>query len=182
MKKLLILLVALGLIVGCASSAYQRSLNDLPDHDFSVQIPEGWWKPQSTNKYLITKDGAHLQYVRIQQRPLDRPFLHTKKKLRSRMLPLESARIITDELASDRYIMNFQVIENAPAVIDGHAGFKLVFTYENKKGAQFKTLYYGFINGDSFFNLRYNAAIRHYYDKDIADFNQIFNSFKLVKG
>ena len=98
------------------------------------------------------------------------------------MLPLESARIITDELASDRYIMNFQVIENAPAVIDGHAGFKLVFTYENKKGAQFKTLYYGFINGDSFFNLRYNAATRHYFEKDIADFKHILNSFKLVRG
>lgn len=182
MKKLLILFVALSLMAGCASSAYKRSLKDLPDHDFSVKIPEGWWKPQSTNKYLITKDGAHLQYVRIQQRPLDRPFLHSKKKLRNRMLPMESARVIIDELASDRYIMNFKVIENAPATIDGHAGFKIVFTYANKKGAQFKTLYYGFISGNSFFNLRYNAATRHYYDKDIADFEQIFTSFKLDRG
>jgi hypothetical protein len=182
MKKLVVLLVALGLIAGCASSAYKRSLEELPDHEFSVNIPEGWWKPQSTNKYLITKDGAHLQYVRIQQRPLDRPFRHTKKMLRNRMLPLESARVIIDELASDRYIMNFKVAENSPAVIGGHSGFKIVFTYENNKGAQFKTLYYGFINGDSFFNLRYNAATRHYYDKDITDFKQILNSFKLDRG
>ena len=182
MKKLVVLLIAFGLIAGCASSAYKRSLKDLPDHDFSVNIPEGWWKPQSTNKYLITKDGAHLQYVRIQQRPLDRPFRHTKKKLRNRMLPLESARVIIDELASDRYIMNFKVVENSPAVIGGNSGFKIVFTYENKKGAQFKTLYYGFISGNSFFNLRYNAATRHYYDKDIADFNQILSSFRLDRG
>ena len=182
MKKLVVILVAVCLIGGCASSAYRRSLKDLPDHDFSVKIPDGWWKPQSTNKYLITKDGAHLQYVRIQQRPLDLPFRSTKKKMRPRMLPLESARVIIDELASDRYIMNFKVVENSPAVIGGHSGFKIVFTYENKKGAQFKTLYYGFINGDFFFNMRYNAVTRHYYDKDIADFKQMLNSFKLDRG
>ena len=98
------------------------------------------------------------------------------------MLPLESARIIIDEIASDRKIMNFKVVENTPALIDGHAGFKILFTYKNKKGAEFKTLYYGFISGDSFFNLRYSAATRHYYDKDIADFKQILSSFKLVEG
>ena len=98
------------------------------------------------------------------------------------MLPLESARVIIDELESDRYIMNFKVVENAPAFIGGHSGFKIVFTYENKKGAEFKTLYYGFINGDSFFNMRYNAVTRHYYDKDIADFKQMLSSFKLDRG
>ena len=182
MKKLVVILVAIGLIAGCASSAYRRSLKDLPDHDFSVNVPEGWWKPQSTNKYLITKDGAYLQYVRIQQRPIDQPFRNTKKKMRPRMLPLESARVIIDELASDRYIMNFKVVEHSPALIDGHSGFKIVFTYENKKGAEFKTLYYGFINGDWFFNLRYNAVTRHYYDKDIADFQKMLISFKLKRG
>jgi hypothetical protein len=182
MKKLLLLLMSLGLIFSCASAANKRSLNDLPKSDFSVEIPAGWWKPQYVNKYLLTKDGPLLQYVFIQQRPIDRPFKNTQKKLRKRMLPLESARIIIDEIASDHKIMNFNVVENTPALIDGHAGFKILFTYKNKKGAEFKTLYYGFISGDSFFNLRYSAATRHYYDKDIADFEQIVFSFKLVEG
>jgi len=182
MKKLLILIVSVCLIAGCASSAYKRSLKDLPDHDFSVEIPDGWWKPQSTNKYLITKDGANLQYVRIQQRPLDRPFKNTNRKLRPRMLPLESASVIIDEIAADRYILNFKVVENAPAIIDGHSGFKILFTYKNRKGAEFKTLYFGFINGDSFFNVRYNAVTRHYYNKDVDDFKKILSSFKLVEG
>ena len=69
-----------------------------------------------------------------------------------------------------------------PAIIDGRAGFKILFTYKDKKGSEFKTLYFGFINGDSFFNLRYNAATRHYFEKDAADFKQILNSFKLVRG
>lgn len=98
------------------------------------------------------------------------------------MLPLESARIIIDEIASDRNITNFKVIENTPAIINGHAGFKILFTYKDKKGSMFKTLYYGFISDNTFFNLRYNAAMRHYYDKDIADFQQILDSFKLFEG
>ena len=98
------------------------------------------------------------------------------------MLPLESASIIIDEIASDRNIANFKVVENTPAVINGHAGFKIIFTYKDKNGSMFKTLYYGFIRSNTFFNLRYNAAMQQYYDKDIADFKLILNSFKLVEG
>ncbi len=96
------------------------------------------------------------------------------------MLPQEAAGIIIDELASDRYLMNFKVIENAPAGIDGQAGFKILFSYQDKKGTPFKTLYYGFISGDSFYNLRYCAAMRHYFEKDLATFEQIISSFQLI--
>ena len=175
-------LIFLCFISGCVSMANERSLKDLPDYDFSVQIPKGWWKPQYVNKYLITKDGPFLQYILIQQRPLKRPFRHTKKIFRKGMLPWESAGIIIDEIASDRNITNFEVLENAPAIIDQHEGFKILFTYKDKKGANYKTLYYGFISGDSFYNLRYNAAMKDYFEKDLVDFKQILKSFKLVEG
>jgi len=180
MKKLISLLICLLFIIGCASAAKERSLKKLPDAGFSVDIPDGWWKPGYTNKFLITRDGPYIQYVLIQQRPLDKTFRNTQKKIRSRMLPQEAAGIIIDELASDRYLMNFSVIENAPATVDGHSGFKLLFTYKDKKGSEFKTLYYGFISEDSFYNLRYCAAVGPYFEKDIAGFEQIVNSFKLV--
>ncbi len=180
MKKLMPFLICLLFIFSCVSAAQERSLKKLPDADFTVEIPDGWWKPEYISKYLITKDGPFLQYVLIQKRPLDKTFKHTKKKIRSGMLPQEAAGIIIDELASDRYLMNFKVIENAPASIDGHAGFKILFSYQDKKGSPFKTLYYGFISGDSFYNLRYCAAMRHYFEKDIATFEQIISSFKLI--
>ena len=183
MNKLIIPIISLCLIAGCVSAAYKRSLKDLPEHDFSVEIPDGWYKPKYEKRYLITKEEkATLLYVFIQQRPLDRSFKNTKKKLKKRMLPLESAGIILDELASDRRIMNFKVLQNTPAMIDGHAGFKILFTHRNKKGFKYKTLYYGFISGNSFYNLRYSAGIPDYFDKGIPDFKQILSSFKLHKG
>lgn len=180
MKKLLPLLIALLAFSGCASVAQERSLKNLPGNDFVVEIPEGWYKPKYEKRYLITKDDAFLQYVLIQQRPIDRPYRNTKKKLNKGMLPQEAADVIIDEIASDHRIFNFNVIENTPAMIDGHEGFKILFTFKDKNGATFKTLYYGFISGDSFFNLRYNAAMRHYFEKDIADFEQILSSFRVV--
>jgi hypothetical protein len=120
--------------------------------------------------------------VFIQQRPIDRPYRNTKKKLNKGMLPQEAAGVIIDEIASDRRIYNFTVIENVPAIIDGHAGFKILFTHKNKKGFKYKTLYYGFISGNSFFNLRYSAGMQDYYDKGIADFIRIFGSFQVRMG
>ena len=96
------------------------------------------------------------------------------------MLPQEAAGVIIDEIASDRLIYNFNVIENVPAIIDGREGFKILFTYKDQKGSAFKTLYYGFISGDSFYNLRYNAAARYYFEKDIAVFEQLLSSFKVA--
>ena len=96
------------------------------------------------------------------------------------MLPQEAAGIIVDELASDRHLMNFRLLENAPVTVDSHPGFKILFTYKDKKGSHFKTLYYGFISKGSFYTLRYCAAIPHHYDKDIADFDHIISSFRLA--
>ncbi len=179
MKKLMPFMTCLILFFGCASMAQNHSLEKLPDSNFSIEIPNGWWKPEHIAKYIITKDGPFLQYVLIQQRPIDKPFTHTQKKIKSEMLPQEAAGIIIDELASDRYLTNFSVIENAPAVVDGHDAFKILFSYKNKKGAEFKTLYYGFISGDSFYNLRYCAEMQLYFEKDLPTFEQIIGSFKL---
>jgi len=63
--------------------------------------------------------------------------------------------------------------------VDGHAGFKILFTYKDKKGSQFKTLYYGFVSADSFYSLRFCAAVPQYFEKDIASFDRIVSSFKL---
>jgi hypothetical protein len=180
MKKSSTLLLLLFFISSCASLAQQRSLKDLPGSDFTIEIPAGWWKPARINQFLITRDGAFKQYVLIQKRPLARPFRHTKKTIKQGMLPQEAAGIIIDEIASDRNILNFKVLQNAPAVIEGNAGFKIVFTYGGKNGSSYKTLYYGFIHGSSFYSLRYNARRQSFYAKDLEAFEAMVKSFRLL--
>lgn len=161
------------------SAPFANSAELISSH-FSVDIPQGW-RRVATGKYLmVTKSNPFLQYVLIQRRPIDRPFKHTNKKIEEGMLPHEAAEIVIDEIAADHRIQGFKVTENIPAIIYRHEGFKLLFSYKNKKGTSFKTIYYGFIDGDAFYNLRYNASKQHYLEKDIRIFERILYSFKLL--
>jgi hypothetical protein len=96
------------------------------------------------------------------------------------MLPQEAAEVILDEITSDRAVLNFQVLENLPAAVNGYNGFRLMFTYRTKGGYKFKTLYYGFLQGEWFYSLRYNAADGRYSDKDVETFREVLESFKIM--
>jgi hypothetical protein len=96
------------------------------------------------------------------------------------MLPEEAAEIVVNEIIADSNIRNFSLLENIPARIAGNSGFRLTFVYTDADGFVFKTLYYGFINGNTFYNLRYGATQEEYFQKDLKTFEKVFNSFKLV--
>lgn len=168
--------VLLILIAGCVHAVEHQE----PIYTFSVTIPEGWKKLDTEKFLIITRDVAYKQYALIQERPIDKPFKHTRKTLRRGMLPQEAAGIIVDEISSDINLSNFQLIANTPASVRGHEAFKILFTYKDQYGTDFKTLYYGFIKGEIFYNLRYTAKKIDYFEKDLATFEKFVDSFKLV--
>jgi hypothetical protein len=168
--------VLLILIASCAHGVE----NQEPNFTFSVTIPEGWRKLDTDKFLIITKDVAYNQYALVQERPLDRPFKHANKQLRRGMLPQEAAGIIVDEISSDINLSNFQLIANTPASIAGHRGFRILFTYKDQYGMEFKTLYYGFIRGEIFYNLRYTAKKADYFVKELATFQKFMGSFRFT--
>jgi len=177
MKKLLCLIFLF--VASCASLGQPGNPSQSASPSFTLEFPEEWRKV-TTGKYLmITRDGAFAQYILVQQRHVDQPFNHTKKKIDKSMLPQEAAGVILDEITSDRTVLNFQVLENLPAAVNGYNGFRLVFTYKIKGGYKFKTLYYGFLQGDWLYSLRYNAADDRYSDKDLETFKEVLESFKI---
>ncbi len=151
-------------------------------YDFTIDIPEGWRKIDNNRYLFLTKESPFLQYVMVQNRPIGLMFRHTKKKIEKGMLPEEAALVIIDEIASDDNILNFTVLANGPAAIQGHDGFRILFTYTDKEGSRFKTLYYGFIKEDTFFNLRYTAAEQNYFQQDVGTFHRMLNSFEVVSA
>jgi hypothetical protein len=154
---------------------------DAPSCHFSVILPEKWMKFKTDDYLLVSKDGPFLQYVLIQERQVGEPFEHTGKTLHRGMLAQEAAQVIIDEISADRGISNFQVVENRPARINGLDGFNLVFTHKNRDGLLFRTQYYGFLSGARFYAIRYNAAQRYYFDKDIHTFESILSSFEVTE-
>jgi hypothetical protein len=100
--------------------------------------------------------------------------------MRSGMMPEEAAEVIINEILADTNVRNFSVTENIPARIDGNNGFRLAFVYTDVDGYMFKTIYYGFIKGDTFFNIRYGATQEDYFQKDLKTFDGVLKSFKLA--
>jgi hypothetical protein len=173
--------VLLLFMTACASWVPAAGLHDSPSYHFSVTLPEKWMQFKTDDYLLVSKDGPFLQYVLIQERDVDQPFGHTSKILHSGMLAQEAAQVIIDEISSDRGVSDFQVVENRPARINGLDGFKLLFTHRNRDGLLFQTQYYGFLSDDRFYAIRYNAAQRYYFDKDIQTFETILSSFQVTE-
>jgi hypothetical protein len=137
-------------------------------------------KYDSGTTVMISRDGPYLQYVLLQERSLNQPFHHTRKRLTAYMLPHEMAQVIIDDLSSDTAVKNLKIIDNSPATIDGHDAFKLIYGYRNEQGLLMKTAYYGFIHEHTYYSLRFTAPQRHYFEKDIQTFESILSNFRLI--
>jgi len=176
MKKFLWLLVVT--TTACAPGIQTGSFYDNPVN-YRVELPAQWVRVESAKHYMMTKDGPFTQYILIQQRPLDKPFKHTKKVFNKGMLPQEAAEVVLDEIASDRFVMNFHLVENGPAKLGQYDGFRVVFTYKTKKGKAYKTIYHGLLKGDWFYSVRYNVSEKHDSLTAFETFEKVLSNFKI---
>jgi hypothetical protein len=150
-------------------------------YSYTYDIPNGWRKIDDNRYLLLTKESTFLQLIIVQNRPIGKSFRFTNKKIQKGMLPEEAAQIIIDELSSDQNLGKLMILDNSPASIKGHQGFKILYTYRDSAGQTIKTLYYGFIKEDTFFTLRYRAADQVYFQRDISGFRSILNTFEVFK-
>jgi hypothetical protein len=175
MKPRFLICILLAATLACAHGPSK------PASTFHVAVPEGWRSIDSEDPMLfLTKEGGYKQFVLIRERPLTEPFTFSKRAMRAGMVPEEAAELVVNEITADTNVTNFSLLENVPAHIAGHKGFRLIFLYTDMDGFVFKTIYYGFINGSTFYNIRYAATKDDYFQRDLKTFEQVFDSFKLV--
>jgi hypothetical protein len=177
MRKLLVLF--LFMVVACAPGGQNGASSGSNPQNFSIVIPEGWKKVNSSKYFIMTKEDAFSQYILVQQRHIDKPFKNTDKKLNKDMLPDKAAEVILNEINLDSRILNLQIMEHVPAKVNRYEGFRLVFTYKDQDGLKFKTIFYGLLQGNWFYNLRYSASETKYSGEDIETFNRVVASFKI---
>lgn len=103
-----------------------------------------------------------------------------KKVLKANMLPQEVADFILDILRSDKKLSQFTLVKNEPAQLGGKDGFRLVYTFMINK-VRYRNIYYGMLQDKTFYRISYSAPVRYYFDKDVAAFEKIVGSFKLVE-
>jgi hypothetical protein len=171
--------VAVLMLAACAGP-WQTAPDQLKTPHWIIRSPEGWMHLSTSESEMLSKDGPYLEYILIQSKSLSQGFRYTNQRIDPGMLPNEAARLIADNMRSDPMIRQFRLLADEPAIVDGHAGFKLTYSYRDQYGVALKTIYYGAVLPDLFFNLRYTAAQRYYFNKELQAFNQAFQSLRFV--
>ena len=62
----------------------------------------------------------------------------------------------------------------------GLPGFKLVYSFRAVNGLRLKRVHYGVLVRDWVYRIQYQAAARYYFDKDLATFERVRESFRLL--
>lgn len=173
--------VALMLTTACAGP-WKTVPDNLGASRWSITTPPGWMHLSMPDSEMLSKNGPYLEFIMIQSRPYTKGFRFTKQELNLGMLPHEAAELIIDNLRSDPLIRNFRLLASKPEMIGGRAGFKLTYSYRDKHGVVLKTIYYGVLLPAQFFNMRYTAAQRYYFEKELPAFNDVLGSLRFVSG
>jgi hypothetical protein len=171
-------MAAVLMLTACAGP-WQPIQKDLTLPQWSIASPEGWMHLSMPESEMLSKNGPNLEYILVQSRPLAKRFRFTRQVLDPGMLSHEAAQLIIDNLGSDPRFRDFQLLASEPAIAANHAGFKLTYTYLDKYGVTMKTIYYGVLLPDRFFNIRYTAAQRHYFEQELPTFKTVLSSLQL---
>jgi hypothetical protein len=167
------------MLAACAGP-WNTAPSRLSDPQWSIAPPEGWMHLRTQGSEMLSKDGPYLEYILVQSRTLSQRFRFTNQKLKADMLPHEAAQVIADNMRSDPLIRQLRLLASEPAIVGGHTGFRIVYSYQDPNNVEIKTIYYGVILPDRFFNLRYTAARRYYFNKELPAFNEVFDSLQFA--
>ncbi|MBW1722854.1 MAG: hypothetical protein JRH13_11375 [Deltaproteobacteria bacterium] len=178
MKSLFIL--ALAALTACASSPHGGGSGSKVPLRFSYAAPDHWIRINVSKFVMFTREDPFSQYILIQQRPVEKPFKHAKRGFDPGMVPLEAAEVVREEIASDEDVLDLNVLEISPAEVNGYNGFKIEFTYRTRKGHRFRTLYYGFLNDEWYYSIRYNAEEDKFSETDVTTFQKVLGTFRIL--
>ena len=177
----LVLMFLLGALGGCAPWVQVEGPYRMDAQGFEVNLPAGWRQATFVrDSLLLTRDGVSLQYIRIERVGVGQDLKYTKKKFAKGTSPQEVAEVELDEVRSDQRTRSVELVENTPFQVAGLPGFKLAYTFKAMNGLTLKRVHYGVLVRDWVYRIQYQAPARYYFEKDLATFERIRESFKLT--
>lgn len=173
-------------VIGCAtqpewSTATDSSVYVDPEGGYSVQLPTGWqWvKYNAKTPLLATRDGPDLQAIRVYFRQHKDAFPNIEKNSSPDMMPGDLAELFVADLREERGIGTIELVENAPADINGRSGFRLELAWRNEDGLRYQAVVYGCAAPRGLYVLVYNAPVLHYYEQHVVEFEESVRTFRL---
>ena len=164
------------LVTGCA--VWQQTNGPFSGAGYTLDLPKGWMATKDPKSLNITRDGLPLQHIYVYITDITKLEMDNNKILKKGMLPQELSEKVLDRMRSNKRVSQFTVVENVPAQVGGKEGFRVVYTYRQDK-VRYRDIYYGMLQGETYYRISYSAPVRYYFDKDVAVFEEIVKSFKL---
>lgn len=56
-----------------------------------------------------------------------------------------------------------------------------MYAHRDKNGRRFRSVQHGLLAGDVFYGIRYTAAERYYFARDLPTFERLLASFRLIR-
>ena len=168
-------------VSGCAPWVQVEGPYRMDSQGYEANLPAGWRRATTvSDSLLLTRDGVSLQSIRIERVAVGDELTHTKKKVAKSMSPQDVAEVELDEVRSDQDIRNFELSENVPFQVAGLPGFKLVYSFRAVNGLRLRRVHYGVLVRDGVYRIQYQAPARYYFDKDLATFERVRESFRVT--
>jgi hypothetical protein len=183
-RVMLAVTVAL-LSAGCVQTPTRVDVarSEAPDKSYTVDLPVGWIKQASVDnrKLFASRDGFLLEAIEVSKLPPKEAFPKTKKAASDNMLPSELAELEVAEIkAEDQYTAALNVIENEPAEIGGHEGFRIRVSFKNARGLEVQRVAAGFADKAAYYQLAFQAPMLYYFDTYYPEFEKTLASFQLA--
>jgi hypothetical protein len=188
-------------IAGCAPITAVSGKVQLAPQGVELEMPAGWYRiepigqqhllnagvafpalliERTLDPVLLTRDGIQLQVIRVERVPLDKELMATKRKLARGMPAHDVAELELDNVRSNPEVLNFEHVETTPATIGARSGFRLVYGWKTKRGLPMRAVHYGVLDDAGLTRVVYQAAARHYFERDLATFEQIRRTLRFV--
>jgi hypothetical protein len=174
----LIIVLALG---GCATPPWNTTPGPQRSEKLAVtaDLPPGWARFNPDAGLLFTKDGILIQAVQVRRDKYGARMKNTDRVIDKGAEPQEAAQLLIDALMADQEKPHLAVIDNRPATVGGHPGFRLEVTYKTTEGLTMHETIYVALTGESYVIIRYRAPERHYQERSAGDFERIVTSIKI---
>jgi len=173
------------LSTGCVQTPTRVDVarSEAPDKSYTVDLPVGWIKQVSydNRKLFASRDGPLLEVIEVSRHPLKEAFPKTKHAASDSMLPAELAELEIAEIKTeDQYTAALNVMQNEPAEIGGHEGFRIRVSFKNARGLEIQRVTTGFADKAAYHQLAFQAPILYYFDTYYPEFEKTLASFQLA--
>jgi len=178
-----------GLAVATPALAWKLAADGQPfvhkNSGYTIQYPAGWrWvKMPFGDETTATRDGIWLQQIFVDFRKHKFAFPSLRKDSTPEMMPQELAEKYVADMTAASGLQNMEILSNEPTMLAGRPAFRVHLAYRTAVDAgsvRYQAVVVGANSPQGIFLVGYDAAVLHYFARDVETFEKALATFAIA--